>query len=87
MPTLEWHIDIIRDLIANEGIPVVEIPPIPAGYRYAVCLTHDIDFLRFRDHLFARTMLGFTYRASLGSVIRLLQGRMSLRNVLKNFRA
>lgn len=87
MPTLEWHIDIIRDLIANEGIPVVEIPPIPAGYRYAVCLTHDIDFLRFRDHLFDRTMLGFTYRASLGSVIRLLQGQMSLRNVLKNFRA
>ncbi|HPC73134.1 MAG TPA: hypothetical protein P5551_04975 [Syntrophales bacterium] len=85
IPTLDLHIDLLRESILSGDMPVVEIPPVPAGYRYAVCLTHDIDFLRFRDHLFDKTMMGFIYRASLGSVVRLLQGRMSSRNVFKNF--
>jgi uncharacterized protein (UPF0248 family) len=87
IPTLERHIDLIRDLMVASNIPVIEIPPVPAGYSYIACLTHDIDFLRFRDHLCDRTMAGFFYRASLGSALRLLQGRMTLRNAAKNVSA
>ena len=87
IPTLERHIDLIRDLMVASNIPVIEIPPVPAGYRYIACLTHDIDFLRFRDHLCDRTMAGFLYRASVGTAVRLLRGRMTLRNALRNVSA
>jgi len=84
IPALDLHIAILRESILAAGVPVVEIPPVPAGHPYAVCLTHDIDFLSLRDHRFDRTMLGFVYRASLGSVIRLVQGRISPANALRN---
>jgi hypothetical protein len=84
IPTLDLHIGLLRESILSGDVPVVEIPPVPAGYPYAVCLTHDIDFLRLRDHLFDSTMLGFVYRASLGSFIRLLKGRISPANAFRN---
>jgi len=87
IPTLDLHIALLRESILSGGLPVVEIPPVPAGYPYAVCLTHDIDFLSLRDHLFDRTMLGFVYRASLGSFIRLLKGRISPANAFRNLTA
>jgi len=87
IPTLERHIELVRDLVVSSGIPVVEIPPVPEGHRYLACLTHDIDFLRLRDHLFDRTMAGFLYRASLGSVVRLLQGRITAGNAMRNLAA
>lgn len=87
IPTLERHIELVRDLVVTSGIPVVEIPPVPEGHRYFACLTHDIDFLRLRDHLFDRTMAGFLYRASLGSVARLLQGRITPGNAMRNVAA
>ena len=48
VPTLDLHVAIVRDLILKSGVPLVEIPPTPAGYDFAVCLTHDIDFVGIR---------------------------------------
>src|SRR4029079_8244707 len=47
-PTLEIHISMLRDWIVSSGIPLVEIPPRPAGYDFVTCLTHDVDFVRIR---------------------------------------
>ena len=43
IPTLELHISLLRELIVSQGVTLVEIPPVPAGYRFIVSLTHDVD--------------------------------------------
>src|SRR5215467_8070130 len=43
LPTLELHIAFLRDLITACGVSLAEIPPIPDGYRFIACLTHDVD--------------------------------------------
>src|SRR5207247_9777212 len=52
VPTLDLHIEMIREWILREGIPLLEIPPLPADHRFTVCLTHDIDFVGIRNHKF-----------------------------------
>jgi hypothetical protein len=69
IPTLERHIAFLRDCIVGAGIPLVEIPPVPAGYRFIVCLTHDVDHPSIRLHKFDHTMAGFLYRAVVGSLV------------------
>ena len=87
IPTLEIHISILRDLILRSGIPLVEIPPVPSGYDFITCLTHDVDFAGIRFHRFDRTMFGFIYRALIGSFIGVLRGRTSWKKLLKNWKA
>ena len=87
IPTLELHIAILRDLIKRSSIPLVEIPPVPAGYQFVVCLTHDIDQPGIRQHRFDRTILGFLYRALLGSCIHFCKRRRSLKFVGRNWLA
>ncbi len=87
IPTLELHISLLRELILSQGVPLVEIPPLPAGFRFIVCLTHDIDHPRVRHHKFDHTMFGFLYRALIGSVIQFCRARRSLRQVAANWRA
>ena len=87
IPTLELHIALLRVWIVEAGIPVVEIPPVPAGHMFIACLTHDVDFLRIRDYRFDHTMLGFLYRASVGSLLAVLRGRLSHRKLLTNWKA
>ena len=87
IPSLDLHISILRELILEYGIPLVEIPPVPAGYDYVCCLTHDIDFAGIKCHKFDHTFFGFIYRATLGSCIDLLRGRSSLKKLLKNLKA
>ncbi len=86
-PTLEVHITFLRDLIIRHGLSFVEILPVPAGYGFVVCLTHDIDHPRVRYHLFDHTMAGFLYRAVVGSTIQLCRGRRSLRQLAVNWKA
>ena len=59
IPTLDLHISLLRDLILREGITLVEILPFPAGHRFTVCLTHDVDQPRVRYHKCDYTMFGF----------------------------
>jgi len=87
IPTLEHHIAILRGWILNMGIPLVEIPPAPLGYDFVVCLTHDVDFVRIRDHKFDHTMFGFLYRATLGTLLNCLKKKIPWSNLLKNFLA
>jgi hypothetical protein len=87
IPTLEIHISILRNLILDAGVPLLEIPPVPAGYDFITCLTHDVDFAGIRNHKFDHTMFGFIYRALLGSVIDVLKGRTSWNRLSKNWKA
>lgn len=87
IPTLEIHILILRTLIIDAGISLIEIPPIPGGFNFTACLTHDIDFCGIRNHKFDRTMWGFLYRASVESVVRFMKKRISFQKLIKNWRA
>ena len=87
IPTLELHISLLRELIVSHGVTLIEIPPVPAGYRFIVSLTHDVDHPGLRHHICDHTMFGFLYRALVCSVIDFCRGRRSLRQVATNWKA
>ena len=87
IPTLEMHIAILRDLIVESGIPLVEIPPIPEGHTFIACLTHDVDHPSIRHHGWDHTTFGFLYRAVIGSVLGVLRGRIPVRDLFTNWAA
>lgn len=87
IPTVEMHIALLRDLIVESGIPLVEIPPVPEGYAFIACLTHDVDHPSIRRHRWDRTAWGFLYRALIGSVLDVLRGRVSVRHLMINWAA
>jgi hypothetical protein len=87
VPTLELHISLLRKLMIDAGITFIEVPPVPIGYDFAVCLTHDVDFIGIRDHKLDHTVLGFVYRALFRSPIEALKGNLSWSRVLENWKA
>lgn len=87
IPTLELHIAFLRDQIRAAGIAFVEVPPVPQGYRFIACLTHDVDHPMLRRHCWDHTAGGFLYRATIGSFAKFLRGRSSLRTLLRNWLA
>src|SRR6266849_467434 len=87
IPTLERHIAFLRDVIVSAGIPLVEIHPIPEGYRFMACLTHDVDHPSIRLHRFDHTMFGFLYRAVVRSLINVCKGRTPLTTLWRNWAA
>ena len=86
-PTLDLHIAFLRDLIIRCGVALTEIPPVPEGYNFIVCLTHDVDHPSIRMHRWDHTMFGFLYRAAFDSVRNLLRGRSSFRSFAANWAA
>lgn len=86
-PTIDLHIDLMRQLMIGVGVKFVEIWPNPKEHPLIVCLTHDVDHPSIRLHGFDHTILGFLQRATLGSVLNFLRGRLSLRSLLINFGA
>ena len=87
MPALELHIAFLRNLITGCGVPLVEIPPVPDGYPFIACLTHDVDNPSIRQHKWDHTMFGFLYRAVFGSLSNLLRERIRIRGLLTNWAA
>ena len=87
IPTLELHIALLRDLIIASGAALVEIPPVPEGYAFIACLTHDVDHPSVRHHRFDHTMFGFLYRAIFGSVLDVARNRASFSDLLSNWAA
>jgi hypothetical protein len=87
IPTLDLHIALLRDLILESGISLIEIPPVPAGHDVMACLTHDIDFVGIRPHKFDHSMYGFLYRSTIGSIQNFIRGRASFRHVLECWKA
>lgn len=85
LPTLDLHILLLRDFIVTSGAPLTEIPPVPDGYRFIACLTHDVDHPAIRRHGFDHTVLGFLARATVGSLVKALKGQMAVRTLLKNW--
>jgi hypothetical protein len=87
IPTLEIHISILRDLILNAGVPLVEIPPVPEDYRFMVCLTHDVDFLGIHHHKLDRSLLGFIYRVFFPYSLRDFSLKISWSKIFRNVKA
>jgi hypothetical protein len=87
IPTLDIHISMLREWILNAGVSFLEIPPAPAGHRFSICLTHDIDFVGIRNHKFDHTMWGFLYRSTVGAIHNFLRRRIPLTRLLKIWRA
>jgi hypothetical protein len=87
VPTLDLYIALIRNLIVRSGIELVEIPPVPAGYKFIACLTHDVDHPRIADHKWDHTMFGFLFRALAGSAVNLLRGRATWNDLRRNWGA
>ena len=44
IPTLEIHIAVLRDMMVRSGIPFLEVPPVPSGYTFMACLSHESGF-------------------------------------------
>ncbi len=87
IPTMELHIMMLRDWILDAGIAFLEIPPAPGGRRFAVCLTHDIDFIGIRDHRFDHTMWGFLHRSSIGALRDFARRRISFLRLFQIWRS
>jgi len=87
IPTLEIHISILRNLTVDSGIPLIEIPPVPAGCDFITCLTHDVDFAGIRKHRFDHTMWGFAYRALIGSFLDVLKRSISWKKLFQNWKS
>jgi hypothetical protein len=85
IPTLELHIGLLRALITRSGMPLVEIPPVPHGYSFVTCLTHDLDHPALRNHRCDHTMFGFLGRATLGSLIETCRGRKRVGDLFRNW--
>ena len=85
MPALELHIAFMRDLIIGNGVPLVEIPPVPDGHGFIACLTHDVDHPSIRQHKWDHTIVGFLLRAIFGSLVDTILGRMSIRDAVRNW--
>jgi hypothetical protein len=83
LPSLDIHIQMIRDWMVEVGISFVEITPSPHGYEFSVCLTHDIDFIGIRYHFFDHSMLGFVLRATVGSVRKFLSRKLTFSRLLQ----
>jgi hypothetical protein len=87
IPTLDLHIEMLRSLLVDCGVPFLEVPPRPAGYDFTCCLTHDIDFYGIRRHGLDRTLAGFVLRASIGSVADVVHSRRTVGDALRNLGA
>ena len=87
IPTLDLHISLLRHLIVSHSISLCEIPPVPAGYGFIVCLTHDVDHCKIKNHRWDHTAFGFLYRATVGSLFGWSTGRKSFAQVVANWKA
>jgi hypothetical protein len=87
IPTLDLHIALLRDLIIANEVPLVEVPPVPDGYRFITCLTHDVDHPSIRCHKWDHTIVGFLYRAVLEALVNLFRSRITARDLFANWAA
>ncbi len=87
VPTLDLHIANLRELVRQYAGAPREIPPVPEGYKFIACLTHDVDQPRIRPHFFDHTMFGFLLRALLVSPLDFVRGRKSFRQLIANYGA
>lgn len=85
VPALDLHIALLQDMILASGIPLMEVPPVPHGYDFIACLTHDVDHPSMRIHKWDHTMLGFLFRSTLGSLGKFFRGRFGTEDLCRNW--
>jgi hypothetical protein len=81
------HISMLRGWILDSGLPLVEIPPVPAKHAFMSCITHDVDFVSIRNHKFDHTFFGFIFRALFVSLLEFISSKTSLSKLLRNLKA
>jgi hypothetical protein len=86
-PALELHINLLRDLVIQHTEYLIEIPARPVGHTMIACLTHDVDHPSIRESHLWPTLVGFLYRATLGSIIDVLRGRKNFGQLVTNWQA
>ena len=86
-PTLERHIELLREIILRHAAPLLEIPPAPLGHNFIACLTHDVDHVGIRNHKFDHTLFGFLFRATVGSVLDVVRGKKTFGQLATNWLA
>jgi len=86
-PTLDIHVDMLREWILEAGLPLVEVPPRPDGCDFAVCLTHDVDFIKIRDQMIDRSVLGFIVRALFPARLRDSASNIVWSRLFRNWKA
>jgi hypothetical protein len=86
-PTLELHIAVLRRLLLQSGVSFVEVPPQPGKHEFVCCLTHDVDFFGIKRHKWDRTLAGFVYRGTIGTLFGLLRGRRTIVEAVRNILA
>ena len=84
-PTIELHIELLRNCLLRIGIAVIEIPPVPEHYSFLGCLTHDVDFAGIRYHKCDHTFWGFVYRSLLVTPLRFLQRELTIGELFQNW--
>jgi hypothetical protein len=87
IPTLDIHIALLRDLIVTNNVPLIEVPPVPDGYRFIACLTHDVDHPSIRCHKWDHTVVGFLYRAVFEALVNFFRSRITARDLFTNWAA
>ncbi|HEY6010432.1 MAG TPA: hypothetical protein VIX18_03095 [Nitrospirota bacterium] len=87
LPTIDIHIAMLRSFILRAGVRLVELPPVPYGYRFITCLTHDVDFIRIRDYGLSRSLLGFIARALIPHRIRDTRSKIAWSRIIRNWKA
>jgi hypothetical protein len=87
VPTLDMHISLLRSLMIHSGAPFVEVPPVPRGYDFMACLSHDVDFTGIREHKFDMTIWGFLYRATAGTLFDVLRQKSTMSKLMQNWKA
>lgn len=87
IPTLDLHIALLRELMLTSGVAFTEIPPVPEGYKFIACLTHDVDHPSIKLHGFDHTVMGFLLRATIGSLLNVAKRRISWKQACQNWLA
>jgi hypothetical protein len=87
VPTLDEHISLLRHWIVSAGLSLIEIPPIPDGYNFVTCLTHDIDHPAVRRHLCDHTMFGFVYRSTIATLLNVFTKKRNVETLFRNWKA
>ncbi len=83
VPALDRHVELLRGWMLEAGIAFVEIPPVPAGKDFMVSLTHDIDFIGIRRHMFDHTMFGFLFRSTIGALKDVARGKIPVSRLFR----
>ncbi len=87
IPTLDLHINCLREILLSHSVALVEIPPLPWHHDFIACLTHDIDHARVSYHKWDRSIAGFLFRAFLVTPFDLLRGRKVISQLLQIWKA